>query len=67
MDFNTHKKYAKLDDGVEDKLYCTVSDNEKYLYYISSKSTVNDDGEFYSKTMLYRVLRENLEETIEEQ
>ena len=57
----------EVNDGVEDKLYCTVSDNEKYLYYISSKSTVNDDGEFYSKTMLYRVLRENLEETIEEQ
>ncbi|MBQ4523030.1 MAG: hypothetical protein IJA10_08790 [Lachnospiraceae bacterium] len=57
----------EINDGVEDKLYCAVSTSEKYLYYISSKSTVNEDGEFYSKTMLYRVLRENLEETIEEQ
>lgn len=57
----------EINDGIEDKLYCAVSTSEKYLYYISSKSTVNDDGEFYSKTMLYRVLRENIEETIEEQ
>lgn len=57
----------KVNDGVEDKLYCAVSTSEKYLYYITSKSTVNEDGEFYSKTMIYRVLRENLEETKEEQ
>ena len=55
-----------VNDGVEDKLFCAVSTDETYLYYISSKSTVNVDGEFYSKTMIYRVLREKLEETIEE-
>ena len=56
----------EINDGVEDKLFCAVSTSGKYLYYISSKSTVNEDGEFYSQTMLYRVLREKLEETIEE-
>lgn len=50
----------EINDGVEDKLYCTVSTDEKYLYYISSKSFINEDGEFYSKTMLYRVEREKL-------
>lgn len=52
----------RINDGVEDKLYCTVSTSGKYLYYVSSKSTINEDGEFCSRTMLYRVEREKLEE-----
>lgn len=50
----------EINDGIEDKLYCTISADQKYLYYISSKSEINDKGEFYSKTMLYRVEREKL-------